>query len=84
MNDPTEEEVAGSITRRQALRRGTALGGAVLWATPVVQILGMSPALAQAASPNPPDDDDVRGDDDDDDDADDEGGDDDDDDDDDD
>jgi hypothetical protein len=80
MNDPTEEEVAGSITRRQALRRGTALGGAVLWATPVVQILGMSPALAQAASPppdddddddTPPGDDDATGDDDDDDDDDD-------------
>src|SRR5688572_14686110 len=29
------------ITRRQALKRGAILGGALAWATPVVQVIGM-------------------------------------------
>ena len=41
----------GGITRREALRRGALLGGALTWATPIVQVLGMKPALAQAVSP---------------------------------
>jgi hypothetical protein len=39
------------ITRRDLLKRGAVLGGAVMWATPVVQVVGMRPALAQEASP---------------------------------
>ncbi|MGH2746657.1 MAG: hypothetical protein ACRDKB_01865 [Actinomycetota bacterium] len=37
----------GSLTRRQTLKRGAALGGALLWATPAVQSLTMKPAYAQ-------------------------------------
>ena len=39
------------ITRRDLLRRGAALGGAVVWTTPVVQTLGMGRAFAQSTSP---------------------------------
>lgn len=35
------------LTRRQVLKRGAAAGGALLWATPVVQSLGARPAWAQ-------------------------------------
>ncbi len=45
------EEVSQGITRRDLLRRGAVLGGAVVWTTPVVQTLGMGRAFAQAASP---------------------------------
>jgi hypothetical protein len=40
----------GSITRREALRRGAVVGGAVLWASPTVQTLGMGRALAAQPS----------------------------------
>lgn len=40
------------LTRREALKRGAILGGVALaWTTPAVQIVGMSPALAQSTSP---------------------------------
>lgn len=39
------------ISRRDLLKRGAALGGAVVWATPVVQTLGMGRAFASTASP---------------------------------
>ena len=39
------------ISRRDLLKRGAALGGAVVWATPVVQTLGMGRAYAQTTSP---------------------------------
>ncbi len=45
------EEVDQGITRRDLLRRGAVLGGAVMWTTPVVQTLGMGRAFAQTASP---------------------------------
>jgi hypothetical protein len=45
------EEVSQGITRRDLLRRGAVLGGAVVWTTPVVQTLGMGRAFAQTASP---------------------------------
>lgn len=35
------------LSRRQTLKRGAALGGALLWATPAVQSLTMKPAFAQ-------------------------------------
>lgn len=45
------ENESQGITRRDLLRRGAALGGAVVWATPVVQTLGMGRAFAQVPSP---------------------------------
>ena len=39
------------ITRRELLKRGALTSAAVVWATPVVQTIGMSKALAQDASP---------------------------------
>lgn len=41
-----------SMTRRDLLKRGAAIGGAVLWATPVVQVVGMGRAYAKEVSPN--------------------------------
>jgi len=43
-------ETTNQITRREILKRGAFVGGAVLWVTPVVQTLGMSSALAQTPS----------------------------------
>jgi hypothetical protein len=40
------------ITRRDLLKRGALVGGAVLWATPVVQVVGMGRAYAKDVSPN--------------------------------
>ena len=40
------------LTRREALKRGVAFGGALLWATPAVQAVGMSRALATETSGN--------------------------------
>ena len=45
------DEQLGGITRRQALKKGAIFGGALAWATPVVQVIGMKPAFAQVASP---------------------------------
>lgn len=45
------EESSQGITRRDLLRRGAVLGGAVVWTTPVVQTLGMGRAFASTASP---------------------------------
>lgn len=38
----------GDLSRRDALRRGALLGGATMWATPIVQSLTIRPAFAQA------------------------------------
>ena len=46
----TPGDQLGGITRRQALKRGAILGGALVWATPVVQVVGMRPALAAPLS----------------------------------
>ena len=40
------------LTRRALLKRGALLGGAVSWATPVVQMVAIQPALAQPTSPD--------------------------------
>lgn len=40
------------VTRRDALKRGAALGGTLLWTVPAVQSFGMNAALA-APSPEP-------------------------------
>lgn len=45
------ENESQGISRRDLLKRGAALGGAVVWATPVVQTLGMGRAFANTASP---------------------------------
>lgn len=42
------------ITRRDALKKGAVAGGGALWAVPVVQAIGITPASAQVASPRPP------------------------------
>ena len=46
--DPGGEPVG--LTRRQTLKRGALLGGALAWATPVVQVIGMKPAFATTPS----------------------------------
>ncbi|NND03067.1 MAG: hypothetical protein HKN91_09790 [Acidimicrobiia bacterium] len=46
MSDPKQ------ITRREMLKRGAVVGGTVLWATPVVQTIGMGAAYAQVPSPS--------------------------------
>lgn len=38
------------MSRRDALRKGAVAGGVVLWVTPLVQSVGMSPASAQTTS----------------------------------
>lgn len=59
MGNSNEIEAVGApadgagVSRRDALRKGAVVGGAVLWATPVVQGIGISPASAQQASPPP-------------------------------
>ena len=45
------ENKGEGISRRDLLRKGAVLGGAVVWATPVVQTLSMGRAYAQIASP---------------------------------
>ena len=50
--DTTNPETG--ITRRELLKRGAVLGGALVWATPVVQTIGMRAAFAQSTSPDCP------------------------------
>lgn len=38
------------LTRRQLIKKGAFVGGALVWAVPVVQTIGMTPALAQTTS----------------------------------
>jgi hypothetical protein len=38
------------LTRREALKKGAMLGGALVWAVPVVQTVGMSAAMAREPS----------------------------------
>lgn len=45
-------EASNSISRRELLKRGAIVGGMALWATPVVQTVGMSAAYAQDVSPS--------------------------------
>jgi hypothetical protein len=42
------------VSRRDAIKKGAVVGGAVLWATPVIQAIGISPASATHVSPNVP------------------------------
>lgn len=50
MDDEQVERQSG-LTRRETLKRGAIFGGALVWATPVVQMVGMRPAFAQETSP---------------------------------
>ncbi len=43
-------QTPNQISRREILKRGALVGGAVVWATPVVQTLGMGRAFAQTPS----------------------------------
>lgn len=45
-------ETNQGMTRRELLKRGAVVGGTVLWATPVVQTLGMARAYAETPSDN--------------------------------
>ncbi|MDQ3681081.1 MAG: hypothetical protein M3378_11195 [Actinomycetota bacterium] len=51
-SDPSSEQHDG-LSRREALKKGAIAGGAVIWAAPVIQSVGMSPAGAQQPSPAP-------------------------------
>lgn len=51
-NEP--DQTTEPISRRAALKKGVAIGGAVLWVTPVVQTIGMTSAFAQTTSGSPP------------------------------
>ncbi len=42
-----------SVSRRDALKRGAVVGGALLWVTPVVQVIGLGQANAQSESGGP-------------------------------
>ncbi len=42
------------LTRRELLKKGAVLGGALVWAAPVVQVIGMRPAMAASTSPDCP------------------------------
>lgn len=50
--DVMDNETTGSqrISRRDALRRGAVLGGALVWAAPTVQSIGMRGAFAQVGT----------------------------------
>ncbi|NOY55795.1 MAG: hypothetical protein GXP34_07380, partial [Actinobacteria bacterium] len=50
-DDTNAEAPLTGITRRQALKRGLAVGAALAWATPVIQAVGIRPAYAKAPSP---------------------------------
>jgi hypothetical protein len=46
-----DQSIESGVTRREILKKGAALGGALVWGAPVVQVIGMRPALAQTPSP---------------------------------
>lgn len=53
MSDETTggvDRTRSGISRREALQKGAMVGGTVLWVTPLVQSVGMSPAAAQTTS----------------------------------
>ena len=47
---------SGSMSRRDVLRRGAVVGGALVWTVPVVQAVSMQAAHAESASAPPRDD----------------------------
>lgn len=48
-HNPTKMSSDG-VTRRELLRKGAVLGGALAWSIPTVQTIGMAPAFAAATS----------------------------------
>lgn len=46
----SENATRQGLTRRELLKKGAALGGALVWAAPTVQIIGMQPAMAAHVS----------------------------------
>ena len=53
MLENTDERAVGALTRRQALKRGAVVGGALVWAAPAMQAVSMTVADA-ASGPTPP------------------------------
>ena len=53
MKDQPELAGTRSMTRRQALKRGAVVGGALAWTVPAVQAVSMTSAHADAASAPP-------------------------------
>ena len=51
LDDTTGASGDRGLSRREALQKGAKVGGAVLWVTPLVQSLSLSPAAAQQPSP---------------------------------
>lgn len=49
-----ETQQQTGLTRREVLKKGAVLGGALAWGAPVVQVIGMRPAMAQNTSPGCP------------------------------
>lgn len=50
-NQSTENQsTTHGLTRRELLKKGAVLGGALAWATPAVQLVGMTPAMATHVS----------------------------------
>ena len=49
MSESTQPGSDG-LTRRELLRKGAILGGALAWSIPTIQTIGMSPALAAPTS----------------------------------
>jgi hypothetical protein len=45
------DQLSYGLTRREALKKGALLGGALIWTTPAVQAIGILPAHAQEVSP---------------------------------
>lgn len=45
---------AAGLSRRAMLKRGAVLGGAAVWMTPAMEVLGVGRRFAQAASGGPP------------------------------
>ena len=56
MTDDNSEVDPGGTSRRDFIRKGAIVGGALVWAVPAVQSIGMRAASAQTVSPpdNPP------------------------------
>jgi hypothetical protein len=50
--DGTMDSESSTISRRDLLKRGALVGGAVLWVAPFVQVVGMGRAFAKDVSPN--------------------------------
>ena len=48
-----QRDTHDGLTRREALKRGAVIAGGLVWATPVVQAVGMSRAYANDTSPVP-------------------------------